>query len=308
MENETNQPNRNPLKDIANEYKRIKSGTPTSENNEVKAKPMDVPSHKPPKLDSDYVNELSKETDPDLITVTEIVKLPSKGLYYPDGLSEVEVEYLTSTDEDILTTPSLIESGAAIEKILKRKIKTKNVNPNNLLPGDRSAIMLFLRITSYGADYTVEVTDPRTGKSFKQTVDLLALKPREIKEMPDEQGHFNIFLPMRKKNVKIKLLTYGEEIGLQKQAESLKEAYEEEYSRFNSLRIKSSVISVEGKTDRGYISKFIDVLPAGDIHQIRKKISEVSPDIDLKYRFKAKDGFEFDGYLMMGLDFFFPGI
>ena len=112
---------------------------------------------------------MSKETDPDLITTYEIVKLPSKGLFYKNGLSEINVEYMTSKDEDLLTTSSLIESGVVLDLLLKRKIKTPNVNPEDLLPGDRNAILLFLRITSYGSDYTVQVTDPRTGVPFKTT-------------------------------------------------------------------------------------------------------------------------------------------
>jgi len=48
------------------------------------------------------------------------------------------------------------------------------------------------------------------------------------------------------------------------------------------------------------------VMPALDAYTIRKKIQEVSPDIDMKYKFKTKDGFEFEATLSMGVDFFFP--
>jgi len=126
---------------------------------------------------------MSRETDPDLMTSFEIVKLPSRGLFYSDGLSEVAIEYMTSKDEDMLTTPSLIESGVVLDMLLKRKIKTQGVNPDNLLTGDRNAIILFLRTSSYGSDYTVLVTDPRNNTTFKTTVDLTKLKYKEIKNI-----------------------------------------------------------------------------------------------------------------------------
>ena len=79
----------------------------------------------------EFEKAMSKETDPDLMTSYEIVKLPSKGVFYPNGLSEVNVEYMTSKDEDLLTTPSLIDSGNVINMLLKRKIKTEGVVVDN---------------------------------------------------------------------------------------------------------------------------------------------------------------------------------
>ena len=45
----------------------------------------------------EFQNLMSKETDPDLMIVYEIVKLPSKGLFYPNHLSEVNVEFILRT-------------------------------------------------------------------------------------------------------------------------------------------------------------------------------------------------------------------
>jgi len=254
----------------------------------------------------DFEKTMSKETDPDLITTYEIVKLPSKGLFYSNGLSEVNVEYMTSKDEDLLTTPSLIESGTVLNILLKRKIKTKGVNPDDLLSGDRNAIILFLRSSSYGSDYTVQVTDPRTNIPFKTTVDLLKLRYKEITEFPDQNGHFFVELPMRKKMVKFKLLTSGEDNMIFKKAESIKEAYGEEYSQYSTMRLKAGIISINDNTDRTYIDKFVDAMPALDAFTIRKKILAVGPDVDMEYTFTAKDGYTFNADLSVGLDFFFP--
>lgn len=249
---------------------------------------------------------LTQETDPDLITTHEIIDLPSKGLFYKNGLSQVAIEYMTSKDEDILTTPSLIESGKLFTILLKRKIKTNGVNPDDLLEGDRNALLLFLRMSSYGDDYTVEVTDPRTGNAFKDTIDLTKLRYKEITEKPDEDGLFSVELPMRKKIVKFRLLTVGETNIIYDKSEAIKKAFNEEYSQYPTMKLKSSIISIDGKTDRTYIDRFVDAMPARDALTIRKKILEVSPDVDMKYTFTTKDGYSFDAYLTIGVDFFFP--
>lgn len=254
----------------------------------------------------EFERTMSKETDPDLMTSYEIVKLPSKGLFYQNGLSEVAVEYMTSRDEDLLTTPSLIENGTVIEVLLKRKIKTPNVNIDDLLTGDRSAIILFLRTSSYGADYSVNVPDPRTGIPFKSSVNLLNLRYKEVKEMPDEFGHFTVEIPMRKKTVTFKLLTSGEENMIYRKAQALQEAYGEDFNHYATMKLKAHVVAINEKTDRSYIDKFIDAMPALDAFTIRKKIIDVSPDVDMSYEFMAKDGYKFLANLTIGIDFFFP--
>ena len=256
----------------------------------------------------EFENAMSKETDPDLMITYEIVKLPSQGLFYSNGLSEINVEYMTSKDEDLLTTPSLIESGSVLDLLLKRKIKTPNVKPESLLPGDRNAIILFLRTSSSGTDYTVNVVDPRNGSSFETKVDLTQLKYKELTELPNEMGYFNVFIPMRKKNVQFRLLTNGEENLIFKKAESIKEAQGSDVSEYNTLKLKAHIVSIDDHTDKSYINRFVDAMPALDAFTIRKKILDVSPDVNMKYTFTTKDGFKFDANLTVGVDFFFPSI
>lgn len=255
-----------------------------------------------------YQSMIEKETDPDLMVAHEIIPLPSKGLFYKNKLSEIKMEYLTTKDEDILTTPSLIENGTVLDIILKKKIKTPNVNVDDLLTGDKNALLLFLRASSYGEDYTVQVVDPRNGKPFEQTVDLTKLKYKELKKLPNENGEFSVFLPMRKKNVIFRLLTSGEEEMLYKRAESIKEAYNQEFSQLLTMKLKAHVVNIDGNTDRNYIDRFIDAMPLKDSNVLRKEILDVSPDVDMSYEFKANDGYKFKANLNVGVDFFFPNL
>jgi len=324
MENQDNTPKKEPIGDVLKKYKEMQEkGTLPSpesvtslplntEHQQTTPTPTPIPEAKSNSIPSsafnpeDYQNAMSRETDPDLMTSYEIVKLPSQGLFYKHGISEVNVEYMTSKDEDLLTTPSLIENGTVLDILLRRKIKTKGINADELLAGDRNAIILFLRSSSYGSTYTVQVPDPRTNVVFKTDVDLLKLRYKKMTEQPDAEGLFNIKLPMRKKTVKFKLLTAGEETMLFNQAEAHKEAFGQEFSEFSTLKLKSHVVSIEGKTDRSYIGKFIDAMPALDALTIRRKIIDVSPDVDMEYEFKTKDGYKFKAQLSVGIDFFFP--
>ncbi len=258
---------------------------------------------------SEYIqNQVQTENDPDLLMTYEVVLLPSKGLFYADGLKEVKIEYLTSRDEDLLTTPSFIEDGTVLDKLLARKIVDKNINPKNLLSGDRSALILFLRTSSYGNKYKVSVPDPRSGKSFEEEVDLLKLTYKEVTEKPNKGGEFVLEIPMRKKIVNIKLLTSGEEDIIFKNAEARMEAYQEEVSEFNTMRLKASITEINGKRERSYIDRFVDVMPALDAFTIRRKLLDVSPEVEMKYKFTAPDGYKFEAPLSMGIDFFFPSL
>jgi len=266
------------------------------------------PENKANIIQNDIQKNLEMETDPDLIIGYEIIKLPSEGIFYKNKIKELTIEYLTSKDEDILTTPSLIENGTVLDILLKRKIKTPNIIVDDLLPGDKDAIHLFLRMSSYGPEYKVQVIDPRNGNTFNRTVDLSKLKYKEIIEKPDENGLFYVELPMRKKIVKFKLLTSGEDDLIFKKAEAIKTAYNQEYSQYKSMKLKASIIEINGKTDKIYIEKFVDAMPGLDVFTIRKKILEVSPGIDMKYEFITDDGFKFITNLTMGIDFFFPNL
>lgn len=295
-------PEREPIGDVLKKYKE-------THTNDGQTPTQVIPNSVPliPKFNSqDFQEVMSKETDPDLMTSYEIIKLPSEGKFYKNGIKEVSVEYMTSKDEDLLTTPSLIENGTVLDILMKRKIKTPNVNANDLLTGDRSAIILFLRSSSYGAEYAVQVADPRTNALFKTSVNLNKLKYKKVNQEPDENGCFIVELPMRKKIVKFKLLTSGEENILFKKAEAYKDASGEEFNEYSTMKLKSHIVSINEKTDRTYINKFVDAMPALDALIIRRKIIDVSPDVDMNYEFETKDGYKFNAELTIGIDFFFP--
>jgi len=125
----------------------------------------------------------------------DVIDLPSKGYFYKNKKNTVRVGYLTAADENIITSPNLLQNGNMIDILLRKKIKDKDINIHELLPGDKQAILIFLRSTGYGNDYPIILIDPLTGEQFEHIVDLQTLKVKELIEVPDNQGEFSYTLP-----------------------------------------------------------------------------------------------------------------
>ena len=117
---------------------------------------------------------------------TETVELPSKGLLYPEGspLAEgkIEMKYMTAKEEDILTNQNYIRQGTVIDKLLRSLVVSK-INFDDLLIGDKDAILIASRILGYGKDYTFtysgeSITTDLTELNEKFLDESLILSPR----------------------------------------------------------------------------------------------------------------------------------
>ena len=146
----------------------------------------------------------------------DLIPLPSKGECYRLKIDRVPVGYLTASDENLITSPNLYESGSISSILLKKKILNKNINVDNLVSGDVDAIMVFLRGTSYGNDFPIVATDPKTGAKIDTTVDLSKLKYKSFTLKGDENGFFDYTLPKTGAKIKFRFLTKKDERMLQK--------------------------------------------------------------------------------------------
>ena len=110
---------------------------------------------------------------------TEEVTLPSKGLLYPEESplrsGKISLKYMTAREEDILTNVNLIKNGTVLDKLLKSLIVTPNVNYDDLLVGDKNAILIAARVLGYGPEYDIQLKHPETGIESKATIDLTTI-------------------------------------------------------------------------------------------------------------------------------------
>lgn len=167
----------------------------------------------------------------------DTIPLPSKGECYTDKKTKIPVAYLTAYDENLIVSPNLYDDGTFIDVLLKNKIMYKDFNPDNLLPGDRDAIILWLRASGYGSEFPVTATDNATGKQFDTTVDLSAIKYKPFTLKGDENGYFDFTMPVSKDQIKFRFLTYG-------LLKKLEEMNEEKESKVKGERINTMLESI----------------------------------------------------------------
>ena len=126
----------------------------------------------------------------------DVIELPSRGIHYTNKKKSVRVAYLTASDENILSSPSFLSTNTVITELLKRKILDKDLSIDEIVEEDRQAILIFLRNTAFGSEYTLTITDDKTGESFTSNVDLGTLKLKDFNLSEDSNGEY---LYVRKK-------------------------------------------------------------------------------------------------------------
>lgn len=146
----------------------------------------------------------------------DVIPLPSKGEGYRDKISKASVAYLTAYDENMIVSPNLYRDNLILDYILQEKLLSKEIDPMDLLEGDRDAIILFLRASGYGNEYPISATDDITGKEFETIVDLSKLTYKEFNLVGDSNGWFPFTLPVSGKEVKFRFPTHRDIVMLEK--------------------------------------------------------------------------------------------
>jgi len=253
------------------------------------------------------------------VTPTEFVELPSRGQFYSSehplhNQETIELRYMTAKDEDILTSQALLKNGLAIDRLVSNLIVDKNINPDDLLIGDKNALLVAARVSGYGADYSVQVSCPSCGTSQSHTFDLTAFENKEgIK--PDENsasgvsatdnGTFTAVLPKTGYTAEFRLFTAQDEKNtLQIAAKKTKHKLEDSVS---TDLLKVLVVSVNNVTDRMEINNFIDNMPAQDARHIRACVQVVTPNVDMTQSCKCSScGNVADMEVPFTAEFFWP--
>jgi hypothetical protein len=235
---------------------------------------------------------------------TETIELPSKGLLYPEGSElakgTIEMKYMTAREEDILTNQAYIKNGTVLDKLMKSLIVSK-INYDDLLIGDKNAIMVAARILGYGKDYSFDYN----GESHTVDLSTLENKPLHLELEKCTNNEFAFELPHSGNRVTFRLLTHKDEQEINRELEGLKKINKDS-SPDLTTRLKYIITSVEGKTERKDIRDFVDnYLLAKDSRALREYIKEIQPDVDMTF-FPSGDG---DGInIPVGVSFFWPDI
>ena len=250
------------------------------------------------------------------IVPTEIIELPSKGFFYPEGHplanGTIELKYMTAKEEDILSSQSLIKQGVVIDKLLQSLIVTK-VKYDDLLTMDKNAVFLAARVLAYGKDYEVEVTCPSCGVKSSHVVDLQQFDTKQIDWSMFTKGQttHKFVLPVGKQELTLKFLTHGDEKLIEDQLKGAKKL-----SKITGIdpelttRLKYLIVAVDGDDNKINISKFVDNMLSRDSLALRTHLKQCTPDIDTTFHFTCPScGHEQDSMnLPIGISFFWPGV
>jgi len=236
----------------------------------------------------------------------DVIELPSQGILYPNKKSTVKVSYLTTIDENILSSPNIVDSGGLVDILLERKVKDLGFDTNDLLDGDRMAILLFLRSTGLGDKYTQPVLDPKTGKVVAGEIDLPSLKQKKLTVQPDENGEFDFELPQSKYRVKFRFLTGKDENEIEEQDQSLMERNGDGISQKITLRLERQIMEINGDRDKISLSNTIKKLSLKDSRSLRKYMTELEPGIDFNTTATIQGGVEVATFLRIGTNFLWP--
>jgi hypothetical protein len=236
---------------------------------------------------------------------TEVVELPSKGKLYPAdsplASGKVEMKYLTAKEEDILTNANYIRQGIVIDKLLKSLLVT-DVNYDDILVGDKNAMMVAARILAYGKDYEFEYD------GVKQIADLSKIEPKPLAPELESatENEFSFTLPSTGNILTFKLLTHGEDVKIDQEVKGLQRINKDSVNDV-TVRFAHLVTSINGSRDQKDIRDFVNnYFLAIDAREFRKYYNRLNPDLDLSITLVNSNGEEEDTDLPIGLTFFWP--
>lgn len=244
---------------------------------------------------------------------TQPLDLPSKGLIYPDNhplrSGMIDLYLPTAFHEDILTNRNYIQQGIVLDKFLQSIIATK-FNYDDLLVGDKNAILVGSRILAYGPSYSFKYKDPISNQTETVTVDLGDLKNKEVDWDLFKKGinEFDFELPMSKAVVTFKLLTNKDENIIDAEAKGLQKI-NKNMAADVTVRLNNTIVAVNGNREKKDIREFVKSMPMRDSQELRKYISSITPDLDMKFDFTRSSGEVVEGLtLPMTVDFFWPDL
>jgi len=224
------------------------------------------------------------------VVPTEVVELPSRGIFYPEGhplcgSETIEIRHMTAKEEDILTSKTLLKKGLALDRMIQSIVVDKSINTDSLLSGDRNAIMMSARASAYGEDYSASVTCPACGSQQSHEFNLLDIScsPLDRHEELDSvtklpNNNFEVELPRSGVKVEIRVLTGKDEKELLKRTEKRKR--EKLPENLLTQQMSLYIVAVNGDTNNRTVDRFLQVLPAFDSRYLRTVYKAITPDID----------------------------
>ena len=247
---------------------------------------------------------------------TEFVELPSGGNFYPQGhplcgQESIEIKQMTAKEEDMLTSRTLLKKGVALDRVIESLIVDKRINPDDLLVGDKNAIIIATRVSGYGSEYTTQTTCPSCGEAQDYTFDLNEANiyngenAEKLDLVNNGDGTFTTTLPRAQVEVSFRLLIGRDEKQMVAHLENARKRKKPEQAV--TLQLRSMITDVAGDDSPEAIRYLIDNVPSMDSRHLRLAYNLAAPNIDLTQHFECNScGHEQDMEVPLTADFFWP--
>ena len=267
---------------------------------------QDQPSHDA--VEAPNMPPMQQNQETGFIVATELVDLPSKGLFYDEGHplhneTTIEIKHMTTKEEDILTNQSFLKNGTAIDRMLQSIIVDNRIRVKDLFVGDKNALLVASRIYGYGSGYDTKFTCPSCGTTQATTFNLEDIEHVDFEQNqveyevePDYESK-TLFLTIPRNNTKLELRLVKEEKADPKKKNNTSVSY----------YYKKIIKSVNGNPNPKYISDYINSMAAVDSRYLRNIYSKIVPGVDFMLDFECTNcGYHGEVEVPLNAEFFWP--
>lgn len=243
--------------------------------------------------------------------MSEEIDLPSRGEFYPNGTSTVKIRPMTAKEEDLLSNERLLKSGKAFDQLIKACVIDWNgIEYDNLIIGDKNAILMAIRVISLGEEYDVMFLCPKCNAKTENTISLKGdLKYKFLSEEPLQAGknEFGWTSP-RGVKFKVKILTSKDQDNIVDENKKRKQMYKANYKESPTTdALMKSIISIEDMISYNDILDTLNIMPTSELRALTRFIKDLSPDYDLSYNYTCPECDEMSTLIIpINVNFFWP--
>ena len=240
------------------------------------------------------------------------VKLPSRGVVYPPEsplylVDSVDIKAVTASEENILSSQTLIKKGTVLSVLMKACITNRSIDPEEMLLGDRNAVLTAIRVSAYGAKYPVEVTCPSCGEESEHEFDLSRLTMKTLDVEPvggPGTNEFAFKLPGSGRMANFRLLDANGLSKLERDTEQVRKRTGNDQGV--TMRLYAQVTRIDG-VDPSMLAKAINSMSAFDARALRQYMDEIAPGIDMLQDYTCpKCAENREVVIPLGMGFFWP--
>lgn len=186
----------------------------------------------------------------------DLIPIPSKGLFYEGTPEYLRVNYLTTEDELMLTSPNLFHKGDVLNELIDKNVcKINNIKLEDLLIYDKEFILLYIKETAYG-----NITDFKDEKE-ELYFNTHNIQIKTIDKLPESDGYYH-FQFDENTLIKTHFIRVKDEKNI--------------ISKNDLDYYINHIYSINDITDRKYIRAFIGCLPIRKSKKIKNFIDDVA--------------------------------